>query len=109
MRAVVRFVVLAAAVGGLAAHAPAQPEPAWAGKRAMTKHGKVQLWAVAEGGQLRSLGNLNEAYARVDREEKDYLLVRSLGREGWLKKDDVVLMDTAVPYFTQRIGQNPND
>src|SRR3954453_13934267 len=105
MRAVVRVVVLAVAVGGLAArHAPAQPE-SWAGKRVIVKHGTVQLWAPAEGGQPRALGLLNEAYAKVDREDRGYLLVRSLGREGWLKKDDVVPMDAAIPYFTRRVEQ----
>jgi tetratricopeptide (TPR) repeat protein len=109
MRTLVRFVVLAAAVGGLTAReAPARPE-SWVGKRVMVTNGKVQLWAAGEGGQVKTLGPLNEAYVKVDREDRDYVQVRSLGRQGWVRRDEVVPMDTALPYFTRRIEQNPND
>ncbi len=114
MRNVLRSIALTVTIGWLALQQPtmaaAQPEESWAGKRVMIKYAKVKLWEpIAEPSQARVIGGLNEAYVTVDREEKGYLFVRSLGRKGWLKKDDVVLMETAIPYFSQRIEQNPKD
>jgi tetratricopeptide (TPR) repeat protein len=109
-----RSIALTMTIGWLAfqppAMATAQPEESWASKCVMIKHAKVKLWdSITEPGQARVIGDLNEAHVLVDREEMGYVFVRSLGRKGWLKKDDVVLMETAIPYFSQRIEQNPKD
>jgi tetratricopeptide (TPR) repeat protein len=114
MRNVLQSIALAMTVGWLAFQQPtmatAQPEKSWAGKRVMMKLPKVKLWDTAgDPSHARLIAELSEAYVTVDREEKGYLFTRSLGRKGWLKKDDAVLMETAIPYFSQRIEQNPKD
>jgi tetratricopeptide (TPR) repeat protein len=37
------------------------------------------------------------------------LKVRYQDAEGWFAKDDAVLLDNNIPYFTQKIKVNPND
>lgn len=114
MRVILRTILAIAAIGWLAhvqpARAIAELEESWAGKRVIVTHAKVKLLEpINAPGQARVIGELGESYVTVDREEKGYLFVRSIGRKGWIRKDDVVLMDTAIPYFSVRIQNNAKD
>lgn len=88
----------------------AQPAESWVGKRAITTHPRIRLYeSIDNPGALKVVGEIGEAYVKVDRDQGGYVFVRSLDRRGWAAKDELRLMDTAIPYFTERIDRNPND
>lgn len=96
---------------GLAAASPAMAEEdSWVGKWVVMKRTGVKLQAFDQAtNQPQVTGVITQADARVDIVRGDWIWVRTINQEGWITKDDAVLMDEAIDYFTSRIQQNAND
>jgi tetratricopeptide (TPR) repeat protein len=64
----------------------------------------------SEDGARRVYGpELTDLVYSVIKEQDGWLKVRHRGREDWLDKDEAVLLDDAISYFSQRIRANGRD
>jgi uncharacterized protein (TIGR03000 family) len=79
----------------------------WMGKSVLTKRSGVLIRRNAQG-EVRTIPTHDLRY-RVEEERDGWIKVRQDGEAGWLDKDDVVLLEQAVPFFTGQIRQHPND
>jgi len=77
---------------------------AWIGKRIIPAHRDVQLHS-----GTAVVGPIAEVVVRVEDARDNQLLVRSLGRAGWIAVAEAVPLEEAVAYFTAKIKQNPAD
>jgi len=75
---------------------------AWIGKRIIPAHRDVQLHS-----GTAVVGPIAEVVVRVEDARDNQLLVRSLGRAGWIAVAEAVPLEEAVAYFTAKIKQNP--
>jgi tetratricopeptide (TPR) repeat protein len=77
----------------------------WVGKKVMPAK-----WGVA-GNATEQKNEIPASWliGVVRRVEGDKLLVRVVSSEAWMKKEEVVTLEQAVPYFTNLLKSNPND
>jgi tetratricopeptide (TPR) repeat protein len=84
-------------------------DPVWRGRRIVTKYADVE---VDVRGPLsdtnKAKARVGDEILRVARSQNEQLLVRVAGREGWIKKSDVVRLEEAVAYFSGRIKSEPD-
>lgn len=64
---------------------------------------------VALRSELKTLGTLEEPTVVVRETRNGFVLVRSGGRSGWVRSDELVAPADADGYFDERLRQNPND
>jgi tetratricopeptide (TPR) repeat protein len=79
------------------------------GKLVVLKSDGIRIGHSDESGQPVHVAELTDIVYRVLNETNDWLRVRHCGAEDWFAKDSAVLLDDAIPYFTDRIRANPRD
>jgi tetratricopeptide (TPR) repeat protein len=105
--------IVPAALLTLALQGPAlagNPEDAsWVGKRIILRTDGVRIGHADDKGQLVYIADLTDMLYRVLGERNGWLRVRHGGAEGWFAKDSAVLLEDAIPYFTDRLRRNGRD
>ncbi len=81
--------------------ASAAAEASWVGKLIIPKKGAIDIKLGYE-----VIGEVRQGSLEVLSEENDWLKVRDCGVEGWIPRDDVVLLDDALEYFTEEIRKD---
>lgn len=89
--------------------APADDSGLWAGQRVMTRKPGVRLSTIDENKQRVYHGRVKDIILGVLKDENGWLKVRQGGMEAWFPKEEAVLLDDAIPYFTTRIRADAND
>ena len=88
---------------------PGQADQSWLGRKVILTRDGVRIGYTGEDGQPVYVAELTDMVYRVLREENGWLRVRQRGAEGWFAKDNAVLLDEALPYFTERVRANARD
>jgi tetratricopeptide (TPR) repeat protein len=83
-------------------------DPIWDGKTVIKITPAASLGYSGEDGKEVVISE-TWGIGVVKETDGDYLWVSSDGKEGWVSKQDVALVDRALAIFTERIGSNPND
>jgi uncharacterized protein (TIGR03000 family) len=79
----------------------------WVGKSVLTRHSDAQIHHNADGkDRVVALRGLKY---RVEDQRDGWVKLRQGGETGWVDKEDVVPLESAVPFFTEQIRQNPGD
>jgi tetratricopeptide (TPR) repeat protein len=81
----------------------------WVDKKVMTKKAGIKIAQTGEKDPVRYIATLTDMLYRVEEERGEFIKVRHRGVAGWLPKNDAVLLDDAVTYFTARIRVNGKD
>jgi tetratricopeptide (TPR) repeat protein len=84
----------------------------WVGQRIMTKRAGTLIGHTTAGLFFRRqvyVAELNDMVYTVLREQDGWLYLRHRGVEGWLAKEQAVLLEDAVDYFAQMIRANNQD
>jgi tetratricopeptide (TPR) repeat protein len=85
-------------------------EKSWVGKKVMQKSREdLDLRIVDKNDQWQVVGKWKDAISTVQKEDGHWIKVRSGGVEGWVDKADVVPLEDAAAFFTERIRADPND
>jgi tetratricopeptide (TPR) repeat protein len=79
------------------------------GKDDPDQKGGVTIRRQDDEGKIVFEAELTGIDYKVLREEGRWVRVRDRGEEGWVAKADVVRLEDAVDYFTDRIRTNPSD
>jgi tetratricopeptide (TPR) repeat protein len=87
----------------------AQQDDSWAGKKIMTKKADVKIGFIDDQGERVEVGTISEYIVTVIAEKGGKLKVRQNGVEGWFDKNDAVLFEKAVDFFTAQIKNNPKN
>jgi hypothetical protein len=86
-----------------------QEDPSWVGKRIILHRDGVRIGHTDDKGQPVYVGDLTDMVYRVQAEADGWLGVRQRGAEGWFAKDNAVLLEEAISYFTDRLRGNSRD
>jgi tetratricopeptide (TPR) repeat protein len=81
----------------------------WAGKRILTKRARAQIVSDVVTDKRKVVATLEDWRYLVEEEKGGFLQVRHRGVAGWLPKEDAVLVDEAVGYFTDQIRKDSKD
>jgi tetratricopeptide (TPR) repeat protein len=84
----------------------------WTGQRIMPKRAGTMIGHASVGlifTRQVHVAELTDMVYTVLREQDGWLYVRHRGAEGWLAKDQAVLVEDAVDFFTQAIRTNTQD
>jgi Tfp pilus assembly protein PilF len=97
--------------GILFPHAPPAPTDnrAWAGKKVMPRTEGVRIRHTDEFGRQVTGPELTDLVYTVLAERDGWLQVRHRRSVDWFEKGQAILLDEAIPYFSQRIGQDGRD
>jgi tetratricopeptide (TPR) repeat protein len=87
--------------------APDRKDPL-VGSELSPKYANVGWYENKDGKAVRG-GPFNNLVGTVVGVAPDYYFIHWRGREGWVKRNDVVLGDERVRYFIERARQNPSD
>ena len=87
----------------------ADDDDSWAGRRIMTKVPGTLIGHGDRFGRSIYVAELTDLVYTVRSERNGWLLVRHRGVEGWLYKDQAILLEDAVSYFSMRIRANNGD
>jgi tetratricopeptide (TPR) repeat protein len=90
-------------------HARAAGDDSWVGKKVMTTKPGVHIGYTDEKDRRQDLGELTLPAYTVVQERGKWIKVEHKGAAGWFAKGNAVLLDKAIPYFTERIRQDPQD
>lgn len=88
------------------AWAPAQ-ETSWKGKTIILKDNVVPLFAPDPSGLQVFLGNLRHITYKALEDKDGKLRVNQGGQDGWVDKNQVLLIDESLEFFTTAIANNP--
>ena len=97
---------------GLSAAAFGEDNSSWAGQRIMPKRAGTMIGHASVGlifTRQVHVAELTDMVYTVLREQDGWLYVRHRGAEGWLAKEQAVLLEDAVNYFAQAIRSNNQD
>jgi tetratricopeptide (TPR) repeat protein len=86
-----------------------QAQESWAGKKVLTKKGDIKIGHTDAKGRHVYDGKIDDAVVTVLADQGGWLKVRQQGVEGWFDKADAILLENAIPYFTDQIRANSND
>jgi hypothetical protein len=75
----------------------------------MTKKAWAQILSGPGKDERKVVATLTGVSYLVEEEKAGFVQVRHRGVAGWLPKDDAVLFDDAVPFFTSQISKDSND
>jgi tetratricopeptide (TPR) repeat protein len=89
-------------------HQGADNAKSWTGKVALTKELTTTFVYTNESGDSVE-DSLKEMMFTVLGEKDGKLQVRQGGVTGWVKKEDAVLLDDAVSFFTEKVRTDPTD
>jgi tetratricopeptide (TPR) repeat protein len=81
----------------------------WVGKRVILKTDGVRIGHTGDNGQSVYVAELTDMVYRVLDDKGGWLRVRQRGTRDWLDRDNAMLLDEAIPYFTGRLRGNPRD
>jgi tetratricopeptide (TPR) repeat protein len=84
----------------------------WAGEKVMPRRAATGIGQTYTGLIFRRqvyVAELTDMVYTVLREQDGWIYVRHRGAEGWLAKEQAVLLDDAADYFTQAIRANSQD
>jgi tetratricopeptide (TPR) repeat protein len=85
-------------------------EDSWVGKVIILKHPGVKFGQTdPKSGQEMIFGTLDRMMYKVLAENQGFLRVQQNDKEGWFPKSEAVLIENAVPFFTDLIKANPKD
>jgi tetratricopeptide (TPR) repeat protein len=85
-----------------------QENGSWVGQTFIVKHyGIKYCQANFQTGALVPLGTLRLMYYRVEAEDAGFVKIHEDTVPGWVDKKEVVLLDHAVAFFTERIRESP--
>ena len=94
----------------------AQPNETWAGRRIVTLQGFGDYFVSGDRGQselIKPEGLGVNIVVPVQRLEGDRIWIKANGAGdvpvGWVNKENAILLDDAIPYFTSLIERNPKD
>jgi tetratricopeptide (TPR) repeat protein len=88
---------------------PAEDGGSWAGKKVMPKKARIKIGYTDENDRARYVATLGGIVYRVEEEQGNFIRVRENGVSGWFSKDDAVLLEDAIRYFTARIREDEKD
>src|SRR5580658_3475926 len=78
-------------------------EKTWAGKSVILKRIGIKI----DGDKQLEIATLEEAHYKVLAEKDGRLKVKTRGGVvGWFDKDDAVILEDAVAFFTERIAED---
>ena len=84
-------------------------DDSWAGKKIVLKWDGARIGHTGDDGRPVYVADLTDiAYTVLD-DEAGWVRVRQRSAEGWLAKDNAVLVEDAISYFTDRIRANRTD
>jgi tetratricopeptide (TPR) repeat protein len=89
--------------------ARADDKDSWVGKKVMPKKAGIRIGKTHDMDEKFDLATLTTMIYSVEAEQGKWIKVRQNGVEGWFAKEDAILLEDAVDYFTQRIRANPKD
>jgi tetratricopeptide (TPR) repeat protein len=89
--------------------AVAKEKVSWVGKTVLTKTGGVKGGYINKKGEVVYSLELSSIFYKVIRERKLWVSVRDRGNEVRLRKREVVLLENAIDFFTDRIEAKPKD
>jgi tetratricopeptide (TPR) repeat protein len=92
----------------LVACSPAAAAESWVGKTILVKKPGIRI-GHSKGEASVYTATLQGISYRVLAEQDGFIKVREREVEDWFSKDDAVLLEDAVDYFTDRIRTNPRD
>ncbi len=107
-RSSLNYVLLLAAALLCPAAAHAQKD-SWAGATVILTSEGVRIGHTGKDGQQIYVGELTDIAYQVVREENGWLLVRHGGTSGWFPKQNALLPEDAIDYFSDRISTNDGD
>ncbi len=93
---------------GLAARLSAA-EGSWIGKQVMPRQSGVRVWYTDDPWRDVRIGPFEDMVVPVLAERGEWIEVRHRGQDAWFARQDAVLLDDAVAYFTEKIRANPGD
>jgi tetratricopeptide (TPR) repeat protein len=94
----------------LVAIASVHADDPWVGKTIIVKKNGVQFGHTdPKTGKQVLLGVLTRMDYVVRRENAQFVAVRQEDKEGWVRKDDVVLLENAMDYFSSVFRMNPQN
>src|SRR5262249_52986068 len=77
----------------------------WLGKRVLLKSPLSKLWPENEKVVVKVRG----AVLKIDKVQGADCLVRCIGAEGWIRRNEVVPLDDAIAFFTAQLKANPRN
>jgi tetratricopeptide (TPR) repeat protein len=86
-----------------------QEDAPWVGKGIILQKDGVRIGYTGDDGRPVYVGELTDMVYRVLDEANGWLHVRQRGAQGWFAKESAVLLDDAIPYFTDRLRGNGRD
>jgi lipoprotein NlpI len=86
-----------------------QEKPSWVGKRIILRGDGVRIGHTDDKGQPVHVADLTDLVYRVLGEQDGWLRVRQCGAEGWFVKESAILLEEAIPYFSDRLRGNGRD
>ncbi len=81
----------------------------WVGKQIMVKKANTKIGRNDVDGHEVTVGTLEELVYTVLKEDGPRIQVKQSAVVGWIARDDAVLLNDAVSYFTKEIRTNPRD
>jgi tetratricopeptide (TPR) repeat protein len=87
--------------------ADAQTPAKWTGKRVVLKRAGLKIGFTDPGGKQVYLAELTALAYTVLGEQDDFLQVEHRGSVGWFPKEEALLPDDAIAYFTEKARTAP--
>ncbi|MFL5242054.1 MAG: tetratricopeptide repeat protein [Gemmataceae bacterium] len=84
-------------------------EDSWVGKLVMPKRPGLELGSGGATTPPETLGKTNDAVVVVEKEDGRRIQVRTSSGSGWISKTDVVPLNDAVGYWSERIKEDDRD
>jgi tetratricopeptide (TPR) repeat protein len=84
-------------------------DTSWTGQRIILRTDGVRIGHADGQGQPVYIADLTDMVYRVLGERDGWLRVRQRTAEGWFPKDSAMLLEDAIPYFTNRLHMNSRD
>src|SRR5262245_32769750 len=81
----------------------------WEGRTVLLKSEKVEFARVADDGKIVEIGFLNGVGFKVISDRDGKLWLRHGPLDGWVKKDEAVLLESAEAFFTLELDKNPRN
>jgi tetratricopeptide (TPR) repeat protein len=86
-----------------------QDDASWVGRKIILRRDGVRIGYTNDSGQQIYVADLTDMVYRVLGDEDGWLRVRQRGDAGWFARDDAILLEQAIPYFTGRLRGNSRD
>jgi tetratricopeptide (TPR) repeat protein len=88
--------------------APRFAQASWVGRLVIPKKVDIKIRQTDKDGKPIHVGPFDTAGVVVLAAKDGWLKVRLNDGEGWIDQAELLLVEDAIPYFTQQINENPN-